>query len=363
VRTTGVGPVSGRQLSLLLDGSSIDFNQSVSDDAVRMWGYGAPREIETLFQLLHLHFTAARADSAAFRRYRERAKAFAAHRRSDPDAVFDDSVAAVVGNHHPRAVRAGARFHDDVDLSRSLAFWNARMANASNFTLVLTGDFTLDLVRPYVERYLASLPRGVPEQPRDDGIRFPPAIVRKDLYVGAGPKAKTELVLSGPYDGRFESAEALSMSVEVAEIALEERIRETLGGTYGVSVNSAVRYAPPMTYRIHVSFEAAPERIDSLVDAALAELTRLRTTGPTKGETDRVRAAKLRDFDDMEDNDFWANELSGHARLGWPLSSIVDHKKSAEQLTVASLRQSCAQMLDTSHYVRVTMYPKTYRRR
>ncbi|MBW8768449.1 MAG: insulinase family protein, partial [Gemmatimonadetes bacterium] len=145
VRTTGVGTVNGRQLARLLDGSSIDFNRSVSDDAVRIWGYGAPREVETIFQLLHLHFTAPRADSAAFRRYRERVIAFAAHRQSDPDAVFRDTVAAVVGSHHQRALRS--RFYDDVDLSRSLAFWNARMANAANFTLVLTGDFTLDLVR------------------------------------------------------------------------------------------------------------------------------------------------------------------------------------------------------------------------
>jgi zinc protease len=289
--------------------------------------------------------------------------AFAAHRRSDPDAIFDDSVAAIVGNHHRRALREGPRFYEDVDLSRSLAFWNARMANASNFTLVLTGDFTLDLVRPYVERYLASLPRGVREQPRDDGARFPASIVRKDLYVGAGPKAKTELVLSGPYDGSIQTADALSATVAVAGHALEERLRETLGATYGVNVSSEVRFAPPMSYQIHVSFDAAPERIDTLADAALAELARLRSAGPTKAEVDRVRAAKLRDLDGTDDNEYWANELSGHTQLGWPLSTIGYHKKSAEQLTVAGLRESCARMLDTSHYVRVTMYPKTYRGR
>jgi zinc protease len=362
VRATGVGPVSGRQLSRLLDGSSIELNQSVTDDAVSITGDGAPREVETLFQLLHLYFTAARVDSAAFRRYRERARAFGAHRQSDPDAVFHDSVAAVVGSHHPRALRSGPRFFDAVALSRSIAFWNARMSNAANFTLVLTGDFTLDLMRPYVERYLASLPAGVREQPHDDGMRFPAAVVRKDLYVGAGPKAKAELVFAGPYGGTLESSEALSATVDVAELALEERLRETLGATYGVNVTSTVRYAAPMTYRIQVVFEAAPERIDSLVDAALAELARLRTTGPTKTEVEKVRAAKLRDLDDTDDNSYWANELSAHTRMGWPLTSIASHKPNAERLTVDGVRLWCARILDTSHYVRVTMYPKTFRR-
>ncbi|MBW8771410.1 MAG: insulinase family protein [Gemmatimonadetes bacterium] len=187
--------------------------------------------------------------------------------------------------------------------------------------------------------------------------------MRKELYVGVGPKAKTELVLAGPYDGRFETAEALKTCVDVADIALQERIREALGGTYGVNVSSNVRYVPPMSYQIRVSFDAAPERVDSLADAALAELTRLRSTGPTKDEADRVRAAKLRDLDGTDNNDYWADELSGHAKQGWSLASIADHEKNAKQLTAASLRQACARMIDTSRYVRVTMYPKNYRRR
>jgi predicted Zn-dependent peptidase len=126
-----------------------------------------------------------------------------------------------------------------------------------------------------------------------------------------------------------------------------------------VSVSSSVNLVPPVRYSITVEFEASPERIDSLADAALAELKRLSTRGPTKQELEKTRIAGTRDLDDkLQDNDYWATELSWHARMGWPLAGITAHQRDAEHLTLAALREACARYLGTAQYARVTMYPK-----
>jgi zinc protease len=363
VRSTGVGALTGRQLRRLVDASSIELTQSVDDDRLELSGYGSPREAELLFQLLYLHLAAVRADSSAYRRYVERMRSYAAHRGADPDEVFADSVAAVLGDHHRRALHAGAGFYSQVDLQRALGFWRARTANASSYTLVLVGDFTLDLVRPLVARYLASLPAGTPELPRDEGIRAPAGVVRRELHFGEGPKARTRIVISGAFDDDLASREAFGVATDVAQLALEDELRETLGGTYGVSVQSSVVEIPPAQYRLAVDFEAAPERIDSLADAALAVLERLRTSGPTSSEFEKVRAARVRRLDaSLDDNDYWATELSSHARRGWPLASINDHADAAKRLSELGARTACARFLATGHYVRVTMYPPSAKR-
>jgi zinc protease len=360
VRSTGVGSLSGRRLGQFIDASSIDLTQHVGDGMIEINGYVGSRDVETLLQLLRLHFTAARADTAAFRRYLDRAKSFAVQRGADPDAVFDDSVAAAVTQHHPRALHNGERFMASLDLAKSLRFWNARMSSAASFTLVLTGDFTLEQVRPLVERYLASLPGGVREQPRDRGVRFPDGVVRRTVLFGTGPKARTQLVFSGPFDMTDAASDALSAARDVAARALSERLRETLGGTYGVHVWTGVELAPSSTYRMMVDFEAAPERIDSLTDAALAVLARLRTAGPTRAELERTRAAETADIEDnLDDNDFWADELALHARAGLPLTSISEHQRNAKELNAARLRDACGRYFAADHYVRVTMYPKS----
>jgi zinc protease len=285
---------------------------------------------------------------------------FSAHRGADPDAVFYDTIAVTTAQHHKRAIRSGAPFIGAVTLPKALAFWNARMANAAGFTLVMSGDFTLDRVRPLVTRFLASLPAGVREVPRDRGMRAPTGVVHREILVGVGPRARTQITLSGPFDYTSESSEALSAARDVAELALENQLRETLGGTYGVSVAVGVNLVPPIHYTVTIDFEAAPERINVLAAAALTELQRLSSKGPTALELEKTRAAEIHDLDNrIQDNAYWATELSWHARMGWPLASITAHQPNAQHLTLAALREACAKYLGTSQYTRVTMYPKT----
>jgi zinc protease len=361
IRTTGVGQLSGRKLARRLDASSISLSQSVGDASIEFSGSVAPDDLELLFQMLHLYFTAPRSDTLAFRRFSDRSVESAKHREDDPDTAFEDTLDVTLGSHSRRTLRSSRAFLERVDLQKALAFWKARTANAGNFTLVMSGDFTLDRVRALAERYLASLPGGTREQPRDDGTRFPAGIVRRTFRAGAGPKAKTSIVLSGPFSHANRSSEALSAVRDLASLALENRLRETLGATYGVSVSTSAELVPPTTYQLAIEFEADPGRIDALADAALLELARLRTDGPTDAEVQKVRAAETRDLDNkMESNSYWANELSWHSRVGLPLESIATHQDSARVLTRAALREACANYLGTTSYVRVTMLPRRW---
>lgn len=360
VSTTGFGPLTGTRLDRLLNSSSLEFTQSVSNAAITFDGEVAPRDIEQLFQVLYLNFTAPRADSAAFRRFRERMLASAALRSSNPDNVFEDSASAIAMQHDRRAMRFTSSFYNAVTLPKALSFWNARMANAAGFTLVLTGDFTLTRVRPLIEQYLASLPSGVREQARDDGIRFPSGVIERKIYTGVGPRAKTRIMLSGPITYTMETSERTSLVRDVAQLALEQRLRETMGGTYGVDVGFSVNLVAPMRYQFDIEFEAAADRIDSLASMAFAELKRLRTEGPTETEMTKVRTSRVRDFDNSgESNRYWASELSQHARLSWSLDSITTHPARIKAITTAELREACALYLDASHYARLTMFPKS----
>jgi zinc protease len=171
-------------------------------------------------------------------------------------------------------------------------------------------------------------------------------------------------VVSGPLVVTSQSLEDLKAVRDVLAPALDERLRETLGGTYGVTVEHDIDLLPPYNYTIAVDFEAAPQRIDSLVAVALAEMERLRVEGPTAAEFAATREARIHDYDGrLESNDYWRSELSYHARLGWPLATIATHRQEAEGLTLAALRRACATYLTTRRYTRVTLRPRSNARR
>ena len=72
-----------------------------------------------------------------------------------------------------------------MNLEKSLAFYEDRFADASDFTFVFVGSFDLRAIKPLVERYLGSLPAlKRKEAGRDVGIRPPASVVEKQVDEG-----------------------------------------------------------------------------------------------------------------------------------------------------------------------------------
>jgi len=283
---------------------------------------------------------------------------FVRDRVADPEAVFADSVAATLWTGDLRALPATVAFVDAMDMREGLRFWKERVANASNFTAVIVGDFEIWQVSPLIERYLASLPPGHAERPRDLGIPQLRGRMERVIERGIDPRAQTRITLGDTITWTMKTDSELNTLRDLVALVLQSRLREELGGTYDVSVTVNMRSGPPAEFELTVGFTAAPERIDTLAGAALAELERLRTKGPTKDEAAKVRAAAVRHHDDDRDgNYYWASELVAHSLLGWSLDSIADHGDAASEISVASLSAAAARYLDSRQYVRVTRMP------
>jgi zinc protease len=313
-----------------------------------------------MLQLAHLYLTAPREDRGAFARYQERLGAYARNRAADPEAVFDDTVAATLRPRDLRALHNTAPFVAAVDMDRAFRFWRDRATNGSNFTAVIIGDFEIWQVSPLIERYLASLPTGHAEQPADVGFRRPNGIVERVIQRGIEPRAFTRIIVGDTLDLTLEADADLDAVRDLLEMVLYERLREQLGGTYGVSVSVDVRRGPQPSYAFNIDFAASPARVDSLASAAIGEIERLRDRGPTSTEAMKVREAAIQhNSDESRGNTYWANELEWHALSGWSLDSIADHPNDAANVSLPMLIAACNKYLDGRSYVRVTRLPVT----
>ena len=362
LEATGVGSLTGPELTRVLDERAVSLEPVVRDASIQITGAGRRGDLELMMQLVHLYLTSPRDDREAFRRYRERMVTYARNRAADPDAVFDDSVAAAVRPGDIRAMQNTALFIDAVDLTKALRFWRERAANASNFTAVIVGDFEIWMVAPLVERYLASLPSGQRETPRDVGLRRPDGATSRTFRRGIEPSAHTRIVIGDTMALALESDVGLRTTRDLLELVLHERIREQLGGTYGVSVDVETRHSRPSSFAFSIEFTASPDRIDALATATLAEIERLRTRGPTDAEAAKIRKAAIAHSDEQsQGNRYWASDLAWHALVGWSLESIAKHVDDAEKISPAMLKAACARYLDGRRFVRVTRLPETER--
>ena len=72
--------------------------------------------------------------------------------------MFNQTIDAALSRNHPRRQPETPATVDQWNLAKSLAFYKARFADASNFTFVFVGSFTPETIKPLVETYIASLP-------------------------------------------------------------------------------------------------------------------------------------------------------------------------------------------------------------
>lgn len=362
-QVAGIGQMDAIELRKHLAGRVVGVGADIGQLHESVSGAASRQDLETMFKLVYLKFTAPRVDSAAFLAYKQHAQAALENRSASPETVFGDSVRLTLAQNHPRAQPPSSAMFDRLDLERSLEIYRHHFADASDFTFYIVGSFTPDEVEPLVKQYLATLPSTHASKGwRDVGIRAPSGVVEKVVYKGMEPKARTQIVFHGSLDFSLQNLHALSALADVLRIRLRESLREDLSGTYGVQVSASGWRDPRPEYRITVSFGAEPHRLEDLVQVTFAELDSLRANGPSASDLLKVKEMQLRARqNDLRENHFWINQLMVYDRYGWNPTLITAHDEWLATLDAATTQQAALLFIDPLEYVRVSLYPESWR--
>jgi zinc protease len=360
VELGGLGSFDAIALQKKLAGKAAGVSPYISTEYEGVSGRASPKDVETLFQLVYLHFAAPRRDSSAVLAFKQNAKAMLAHRSADPEAAFADTLSAILSQHHPRVRPITPELIEGLDLDRSLALYRDRFADAGDFTFVIVGTFSPDSLRPLVERYLGALPRtGRRETWRDVGIRPPTSVVTREVRRGIEPKSQTQIVFTGDFEYTPENRLALRALADVLEIKLRERLREALGGTYGADVYASPSRIPRPAYSLTVAFGSAPQRVEELAQAAFAEIDSIKLRGPSAEDLAKVKEMYLRQHEtDLKQNGWWLGQLGAYAQTGEAPQLLLSYPRRVESLRPEMVKDAARRWLDKGRYVRVTLLPE-----
>jgi zinc protease len=321
-----------------------------------------PQDLETLFQLLYLRFTQPRADPVAFAAMQAQARALLANRMASPDAVFNQTIDTAVSGNNPRRAPETPATVGQWDLAKSMAFYKARFADASNFTFVFVGSFKVDAIKPLVETWLASLPAThANETWRDVGVMPPTGVIEQTIQKGIAPKSQVAIVLSGP----FEYDEPHQLAFRTATLLLQSRltdtIRQELGGTYSITVNPDSDKFPRPTYSVRIEWTCDPARTAALAQRVFDEIAFVRKTAISPRQLTAIRGGLLREFEQKsQDNRYVLAQIAQAYQDGDPENAAVEKEpQRIEALTAEAIQQAAQTYLDTRSYVKVTLMPET----
>ncbi|HET7188233.1 MAG TPA: insulinase family protein [Gemmatimonadaceae bacterium] len=359
VALSGVGKFNRVDLGKKLAGKAVSVTPSINETTEGLTGSASPKDLETLFQLANLYFTAPRLDTAALQAFRNQVAPVLANRGSDPGAVFQDTIRVTLGQHSFRARPVTPGTFAEVNEQRALTFYRERYADAGNFTFVFVGNVDTTTLRPLVERYLASLPStGRKESWRNVSSGPPSGVVSRLVRKGIEPKATTLMVFTGPFTYTPENRTLLRGLVDYLQIKLTETLREKLGGTYSPSVGGGGSRVPRAEYSLQISYSSSPENVETLAPSVLALIDTLKRVGPTEADVEKVRAQTLRARETaLKQNAFWLTNIAGRDQAGEDLAGLLDDS-AVRKLTPAQIQAAARLYLNTNNYAKFVLLPE-----
>ncbi len=344
VRAGGIGEIDAIALQKMLSGKIAGCSPFISDLQEGFSGSASPKDLETMFQLLYLEFTAPRKDTNASGAYISRIKSFLKSRNAYPETAFQDTVHNILSSYHYRALPMTEDRIDSVRLDVSYNFYKNRFADAGDFTFFFVGNFTLPSIKPFVEKYIASLPAlRRKESWKDNGIRWPSGVFTKEVVRGVEPKSSVQLFFSDTFEWSQQHRFDFNAMLEVLRIKLREQLREEKGGVYGVSVNGSTEKYPRQEYAITISFGCNPSRVQELITTALLQIDSLKLQPPAHEYITKVQEMQLREYEvNLKENNYWLSSLSGFYFYNEDPSRILQRKKMIDGLTATTI-QTAAQ--------------------
>jgi zinc protease len=361
INGSGVGSFNPIDLRKKLTGKVASANASISELEEGLSGSASPQDLETMFQLAYLRFTAPRADTTVLTSNQNRMLAALENYRANPMAVFSDTLQATMSQGHPRSPLISEEVIMATDLEASLALYRDRFADASDFTFILIGDMDLEVMRPLVERYIASLPSlNRVESWRDVGPDPPKGIIEKAVYKGMEPQSQSVFIFTGGFEDSRANRNDFSAMNTVLQTKLRERVREELGGTYSIGVSGSNTWRPEGEYTITIQFGSDPERVDELKEVIFEEIRNLQTLGPDAEDlANSIEARRRTRETNLESNSYWATQLAHIYRGGEDLSYFWGFEDSLDDVTPETVKAAAQRYFNLENYVQVTLYPES----
>jgi zinc protease len=358
----GVGQFNPIALNRILSGKAVAVSPYIGEIDQGMAGGSTPQDIETFFQLLYLRFTQPRADQTAFAATAVQARGLLANQSASPDVAYRQALEGLLTNNHPRRAPDSLESVQRWSLATSMAFYRARFSDASRFTFVFVGSFTPEMLRPFVETYIASLPATrTPETWRDEGINPPTGVVEKVVEKGLAPKSQVSIVFSGPFVHDDDHELAIRAMNLVLQSRLFDSIRQELGATYSISAEQRTQKYPTPQYRIRIEWTCDPAQTATLVKRVFDEIRAVRTMRFTRDQVERIQVALLRDFEqDSQDNGYLLNQIVNRYEEGEAanVGAVFNLPTRVRGLTAEAVEQAARTYLDTTRYVQVTLMPE-----
>jgi len=223
---------------------------------------------------------------------------------------------------------------------------------------VITGDVDLETLKPLVEKYVGSLPKG---KKASKWLDVNPRLVKgenvKTIKTDMETPKSTVIEIYSDYRPYSVKDDVLASAVSyVLDQIYVDTMREDEGGTYGASSLANAGLEPEPMYLMQVAFECKPEMADKLRSIAREEFRKLAENGPSDEQFTRtIENFKKNVPENRISNSYWMNNIVRYSRFGFDYDK--EYEEAVSSLTKEGIKEAAASLFGSGNFIEFVQMP------
>ena len=355
----GISKFSSTDLHKQLSGKTAGAQLELGHYTTSVTGFGSPKDLETLMQLIYLSFTEPRFNENDFNVTINQLRSYVANLTNNPNYIVSKEVQKTLYGDSPRRQQLSVEMLNNVKFERLAPIHKAMYSNLKDFTVSITGNIDLNVLKPLVEKYIGSIPASKKLTPSaDDGVRYVKGEVVNDFRVAMQqPKVGVYRFYTGEIPYTLENKVAMTFLSSALTSRYTISIREEKGGTYGVGVGGQLddKYEP--NYMLQIQFDTNEQMADELSDIVVAELKKIAEQGPLAADVNKTREYLLKEWQNqLRDNNAWLNFIQEYHFNG--LDYAGSYEQIVKEMTGEKVQALAQKILSDNNMTYVVMRPQ-----
>ena len=355
---SGVSSFSGTVLAKMLTGKNLSVTPFVDPQVHGITGRSTVKDLETALQLMYLEFTDPRFDPEEWQNGIDQLEAVLPNLVNQPNYKLQEQLYRTVYGNHPRRQVLSAEKLAKASLSVVEKNYRKLFADAAGAYLVIVGDVNPASLKPLVEKYVGSLPKGKKALNWvDNHDGFVDGCVVNEFAVDMQtPKSTVLQLYSSSTDYSYDKAAAMEAVSYILDMRYTNSLREEEGGTYGASTNGQIKRRPSPRALVQVYFDCKPALCDRLRELAIAGLKDLAENGPTEEEASMAKLNLLKNLpESRQRNNWWKNNLEIFVEYNEDRDAL--YEAALNNLTKESIQATLQELLQSGNFIELVMKP------
>ena len=360
LNNSGISKFPHTTLSKMLAGKQVSISPNIGGTTHSISGQSTPKDLETALQLMYLFVADPRFDPEEYETGIQQIKAVLPNLVNTPDFKFQQFVSEKLYGGNERVVVINDEVLEAANLETIERVYRQLFKNAAGATLTIVGNVDLETLKPMVEKYVGSIPKGKKAAGlnKKNMIQMAKGVSEDVLNVEmATPKKTVFQVWSAYMPVTTKDIVTLNVASYVLDMIYTKTIREKEGGTYGVGSNLSAAREPYSRYTFMVQFDTNPEQAEKLCGLTAQYLKELAQNGPTAEELAMALENLKKNVPESRiSNSYWKNALELNLEHG--IDYDAEYEAALESVTAEDVKALMQAVLAQDNFIQIVLAPQ-----